>query len=100
AIDEAFDIRIIHVGYDIFDHDVAVDLTNSFLSCGSLRHSLFGVLFLKKRLSLKVCVFDKIAIDDPHLSDAGPRKHFGMRGAERSTPDDQNSRIQELFLAL
>ena len=84
---------------DFFNLDVGVHFRDAPLCGGRFGHAVEGVAFVEKRLPLKVCEFDKIAIDDSEFADAGPGQHLRVRGPEGAAADKQNPRAEQLLLA-
>jgi hypothetical protein len=95
---EALDIRVIGIGNDLFNFDIAIDLGDALLGGGSLGQALLSVFLFEQSLPLEICEFDKIAIDNSQFADAGPRQHLGVRGSKGSATDDQNTRVDKSFL--
>jgi hypothetical protein len=63
------------------------------------RQAIRGVSLSEHRLALQIREFNKVAIDDPEISDSGTGQRFGLRGSERTATDNYDSSLRQLPLA-
>src|SRR5258708_25618021 len=93
AVDQRFDIRIIDVGNDRLDLYFRIDLSDPCFSRNCFWQALSRVAFFEQGLPLKVCEFDKIAVNDTQFANPSSSQHFGVCRTESTAADKQNTRI-------
>jgi hypothetical protein len=93
-----FNVGGIHVVDSGIDLDGGIDAAQLLFGRNRFREVVPDVLFIEKRLPLKIRKLHKVAVNQPHEPDTRTDDLIGSNRAERTEPQNQNaSRCQPLL---
>ncbi|MCV4732557.1 hypothetical protein OFB80_32210, partial [Escherichia coli] len=77
-----------------------IDFRNAGCGSNCLWQAIFRIGFLKKRLTLQICIFNKVTIYDPKSPDSSTGKHLAMGGAKSAAAKNQDAGFGQALLSL
>ena len=94
TFNQAFDVRIVYVSNHALYINSRVNLLQMALRRYCLGQLLLYIILVEKKLTLQVVVFDKITVDDPHLSHTGTNQSTGTYGTQRPATGNNHEAIR------